>query len=498
MSEPLSYPALEGDQKRLPLWFLQLVVAYWIGLKIFSLWFGEVHADEAYYWIWGQHLALSYFDHAPFHAWLQGAVGAVFGWSRFALRFLSLVSAAAVLLVLYLWAKRLTPTRWQHTFWLSAALFWSAPLVMLYTTVALHDRVLVALALGSIHFFAWFFADWIEGKRRYPALYLGAVLLGLAVLTKYNGALVGVGIAAAILLRRDLRSLLLSPHLYLAALLAVLMQAPVLIWNIETGFSSFQFHLAREGLFDTTHIAYGRALQLLVEWLVLISPFAVWPLGNFLFRRARAGFAGVLHSATRWAFVASSLTFLGFALVRSVLFYWNVVAFAVFFAVSPMFFRSRALQVAQIVYGAILSTMLLAQFAVFPYLQKLGLAEPVANVYYGWDQIADAVRAAEAEHGADGAAAGSWGQAARLGFALADANVPAITETTDAYDFWVDQQAMSGQDFIVLTEAEDVPKMGFLSARFATWEKLEDIETTRFGEPMAHFTLYLGRGYIPE
>ena len=73
---------------------------------------------------------------------------------------------------------------------------------MLYTTVALHDRVLVALSLASIHFFAWFFADWIEGKRRYGALYLGAILLGLAVLTNYNGALIGVGVALVVLAGR--------------------------------------------------------------------------------------------------------------------------------------------------------------------------------------------------------------------------------------------------------------------------------------------------------
>jgi 4-amino-4-deoxy-L-arabinose transferase-like glycosyltransferase len=487
-----------ANEKRLPLWFLQLVVAYWVALKVFSLWFGEVHADEAYYWIWGQHLALSYFDHAPLHSWLQGGVAVVLGWSRFALRFLSLVSMAVVLLILHVWAKRLSPQRSAHTFWLSAALFYSAPLVMLYTTVALHDRVLVPLALGSIHFFAWFFLDWIEGRRRYGALYLGAVLLGLAVLTKYNGALVGVGIALAILLRRDLRSLLRSPHLYAAALLAVAMQAPVLIWNLGTGFASFQFHLGREGIFDSSHLAFECALQLVVEWVLLVSPFALWPLAKFLFRRSGDGFAGVLHSTAKWTFATSSLAILGLSLVRFVLFYWNIVAFAVFFALSPLFYRSRALQVAQILYGVVLSTMLLAQFAVFPYLQRLGLAEPVANVYYGWDQIAGEVREAQAGHGADGAAAASWGQAARLGFALADANVPAITQTTDAYDFWVDQAAMAGQDFIVLTEAEDIPKMPFLSARFESFEAIEDIQTTRFGEPMANFTLYLGRGYIPE
>ena len=61
---------------------LQLVVLYLLGLK---LWFGLAvtpMGDEAYYWMWGQHLSWSYFDHPPLHGWLQGLVAAVFGWSN--------------------------------------------------------------------------------------------------------------------------------------------------------------------------------------------------------------------------------------------------------------------------------------------------------------------------------------------------------------------------------------------------------------------------------
>ena len=30
----------------------------------------QLAPDEAYYWVWSRHLALSYFDHGPMVAWL--------------------------------------------------------------------------------------------------------------------------------------------------------------------------------------------------------------------------------------------------------------------------------------------------------------------------------------------------------------------------------------------------------------------------------------------
>ena len=150
----------------LPLRALQAVVAYWFAIKIAALFVGEPHSDEAYYWVWGQHLALSYLDHPPFHAWLQGLVSLVLGWSLPAMRFLSVLTSAACLWVFWIWAKRLQPDNPKPRFWLTAALFYSAPMLMLYTTVALHDRVLVLLTLLCIHCFELFFADWTEGRDR--------------------------------------------------------------------------------------------------------------------------------------------------------------------------------------------------------------------------------------------------------------------------------------------------------------------------------------------
>ena len=492
--------AVPGKGKRLPIWLLQGVTLYWIALKLAALFIGEPHADEAYYWLWGQHMSLSYFDHAPLHAWLQGAVSVAFGWNLFSLRILSIVSAAVVLYIIYLWSKRLARDDWRHHFWLTAALFYSTPLMLLYSTVAIHDRVLIACVVASIHFFAWFFADWAEGRRdRYAALYLGALFLGLATLTKYNGALLGVGIGLTVLARRDLRSLLANPHLYLAALLSIAIQTPVIAWNLAEGFASLSFHLAGRGVpHDAASVNFNGLTTVLLVSLVALSPVAVLGMVVFGFAPARPGFGGLLHSIGRWTFLASSAFFVVLSLGSNTLFYWNIVAYTAFFAVAAWFIRWRILQVVQFAYGAVVGTALLVQFSIYPILPMIGISEPSSDGLFGWSEVAGEVREAQASSGADFVAAPSWGVATRLAFALRDPDVAAITPATDAFDFWFDEAARGGMNAIVLAEPSDDERLQWLGGRFDSIELLGTVTPERFGTPMVTYRIFLARGFRPS
>src|SRR5215217_7540049 len=106
MSEAVVGPA------RSPRWklvLLQLIVLYILALR---LWFDIAvtpMGDEAYYWMWGQHLSWSYFDHPPLDGWLQAGVAIIFGWSNFSVRLLTWVTLAGTLWIFWLWSKRLAP-----------------------------------------------------------------------------------------------------------------------------------------------------------------------------------------------------------------------------------------------------------------------------------------------------------------------------------------------------------------------------------------------------
>lgn len=476
--------------RTLPLRLLQAVVVYWFALKLAALFVGEPHGDEAYYWVWGQHLALSYLDHPPLHAWLQGLMSLVFGWNLVALRILSLLTSAATLWVFWTWARRLAPENPKPTFWLTAALFYSTPILMLYTTVAIHDRLLVLLALGSMHFFALFFAEWTEGRRRYGLLYAAAALLGLATLSKYNGALVGVAVLVAILVRSDLRAMLKSPHLYLAALLSVAIQWPVVAWNLTENFASAHLHLSRG--FEGVEVGTQHVIRILLESVLLLSPFAIVPLGRFVLTRAGAGFGGMLHSIGKWLFIVSTATILFVGFVREALFYWNILAYLGLLAAGVWAFRSRVTQALHIAWGVLLSTTLFVQFSVVPFLNS-----PDAKGLYGWSVIAEHVAAAEATEGADFAAAADWSQAARLAYATRDKDVASISPLIDGFDFWFDEADHAGKTAIVVMERGD-GRLNYVRSRFESIEKIDEIAIDRFGIHAGTYELYVGRGYIAD
>src|SRR5215211_6582247 len=102
---------------------LQLIVLYLLGLK---LWFDlavSPMGDEAYYWMWGQHLSWSYFDHPPLDGWLQGLVAAIFGWSNLSVRLLTWLTLGGTLWILWLWSGRLAPEERTDWFWHSAVIY---------------------------------------------------------------------------------------------------------------------------------------------------------------------------------------------------------------------------------------------------------------------------------------------------------------------------------------------------------------------------------------
>ncbi len=152
--------------------------------------------DEAYYWMWGQKPAWSYLDHPPLHAWLLHIVGLVLGWNLFSLRALTWLTLAGTLWIMWLWAKRLRPNDPGAWFWPTAAIYLASPLFFIMSAISFHDHLLIFLCLLTAHLFLVFAEQWEATGRGYRWLYAAGAALGLTVLTKYNGVLLGVGIAA--------------------------------------------------------------------------------------------------------------------------------------------------------------------------------------------------------------------------------------------------------------------------------------------------------------
>jgi len=263
------------------------IVAYVLALKLIFMEHVNLIPEEAYYWNYAQHLDWGYLDHPPMVAWLIWLSTSVFGKSELSVRLPAYIC------------------------WIIAAIF------MFRLTLNLCDRPaafrsLLLLAVLPIYFGLGFFmtpdaplyAAWagclyfleralISQERK--AWWGVGLCLGLGMLAKYTVALLGLGILSFLLIDRQSRRWLLRPEPYLAAIIAVILFSPVLLWNMRNGWVSF--------LFQGSNRWSGRhhfSLHLLIgQFLLLLTPMGLLGIVRVLLSERLPGEAGPHQPSTQ-------------------------------------------------------------------------------------------------------------------------------------------------------------------------------------------------------
>ena len=198
-----------------------------------------LYFDEAYYWVWSQHLQLSYFDHPPMIAYLI-RVATLFGAGEWQIRLVPLF--CSILAGLGIW--RLASDLYGSQVGTKAlVIFLTVPLAQLGFSLATPDAPLI-LGWTAVIFFVY--KAVFEEKRGF--YYAAGLAAGFTLLAKYTGVLLLPGLLLFFLFsnRRDE----LCRKEPLAGIgLALLLFLPVLIWNAGHDWSSFLFQL-NHGLAD--------------------------------------------------------------------------------------------------------------------------------------------------------------------------------------------------------------------------------------------------------
>ena len=438
--------------------------------------------DETYYWMWGQHPALSYFDHPALIGW-TGGLASVFGWNTAALRLFPLLSFGADLALLWLLARRTAGEAWRATFWTIAAVFLSAPIFVLVTGSALPDHLLLCFSLLTVYA-----VESLRQTGKVQWLYLAGLAIGLAMLSKYTGALLGAGLVIYLIATPALRPLFRSPHLYLAALLALALQLPVLVWNMQNGFASFGFIVdGRSGLGGSGTWWTGLGGYLGGAIAVLSPVLAVTMVRFATGRHDGYGFP-------RLVFWLSTVAFLAASLFTNILIHWNAVAYIVVLPFLWPLLRARWLMVVQLVYGAIAIGAAAFNFAVMPISATYTVADQTSSWSYGWDEVAAEIKTLQQTHGVDFIAASDYALASPLAFALHDRNVTSLSPRREEYDYWFDPEAHRGQNALIVADRWRGLDVG---GHFASVTELTQVNIIRFGHAIGHYRVYLGTGYIP-
>lgn len=211
---------------------LAIVFGISVLVKLLVIFLLPVTQDEAYYWVWSRNLAAGYFDHPPMVAlwgalgsWFPGTVGVRLG--AFVSSILIFLCHIRLLLVCDVKGK-------CHV--LSALVLGQLNLAALLTGIlSTPDSFLVLfwyLALTEVI---------LAFKGEKLRWILVGVFSGLALLSKYTGAI--LGILFLVLLVREKKQIR-TPYPWVGLLFAFLVFSPNLLWNAKNHWTTFRFQLA--------------------------------------------------------------------------------------------------------------------------------------------------------------------------------------------------------------------------------------------------------------
>ena len=194
--------------------------------------------DEAYYWLWSEHLAAGYYDHPPMVALVIRLGTSIGGDSELGVRIVSVLLAIPATWAVWRAAKILLGDERLSA---TAALFFNLTLVVGAGTVVVTPDAPLLVASAFVVFFLAKLTATADG-RWWLAVGIAA---GCALLSKYNAVFFGIGIVAWLLLVPAMRRWLATPWPYLGGALALALFAPVILWNAEHQWASFHKQFSR-------------------------------------------------------------------------------------------------------------------------------------------------------------------------------------------------------------------------------------------------------------
>ncbi|MBP7051472.1 MAG: glycosyltransferase family 39 protein [Phycisphaerae bacterium] len=270
----------------------RLAAVGWIGaallLRLAYLGLPDLLPEEAYYWNYAQHPALSYLDHPPMVAWLIGLGTAAFGDTEFGVRIGTFLCWFVTAGFCFATARDLFGKGVAlQTVALAAVL----PFFFVFGFFATPDAPLTAAWAGTLFFLQ---RALLADQER--AWWGAGICLGLGMLSKYTIILLGPAVLLFLALDRPSRRWLRRPEPYLAALVATILLTPVIVWNLRNDWVSFFFQTT--GRLNRPS-EFGLPL-LVASVLLLVTPLGALDAFRALFSsRAERRASGVSPATTR-------------------------------------------------------------------------------------------------------------------------------------------------------------------------------------------------------
>jgi 4-amino-4-deoxy-L-arabinose transferase-like glycosyltransferase len=396
-----------------------LTVLALVALRLVGAAFTPLTFDEAYYWMWSKHLAAGYYDHPPMVALVIRLGTVIAGDTELGVRLVSILLALPMSFAVFRAAAILFG---------GVRLAATATILLNVTLMAAVGTMIVtpdAPLLVASCFVLFSLAKVLETGRGAWWLAVGAAT-GAALLSKYTALFFGPAIVIWLVGVAQLRRWLLSPWPYLGGLVALLIFAPVILWNADHQWVSFIKQIGRARIEDfrpgfigeliPTQIAFATPPVFILGAMGLYALFA---------RNAGASAARILINAIFWTIVWYFIWHSLHARVEANWFAPVYPAFAIAAAVAAHLVRWQA-GVQRVVnfclrwaspLGIVMFVLLVVQ-ADSGLLSAYRRDATVRSVGVGWRELASQIEAVRVRVGATCVLAPDYGTTGWLAFYL--------------------------------------------------------------------------------
>jgi dolichol-phosphate mannosyltransferase len=478
----------------------------------------ELLEEEAYYWNYAKHMDIGFLDHPPMVAALIWLGTAVFGNSEFGVR----VGALLAWIIGAWFVGRFATRSFDRTIaFRSLLLFSILPFFFATGFVMTPDAPLTACWAASIYFLH---RALVDGESK--AWGGVGVSLGLGLLSKYTIVLLGPATLLFMLCDRQARSWFLRPQPYLAALLAVVLFLPVIVWNARHDWASVVF----QGQGRINDVAMFTSHKLLGGILLLITPAGFLAFLHLLLR-GRGVYDRFIEQESRggreYLFVLCMVlvplsVFLGFSIFKEVKLNWTGPLWLVLLPYMALTMRELGRRVA--VDGFIRAMRLLwpatALFVMLCYaagLHYFTLGLPgIPNIHgpfqMGWKELAaeveKAVSRVEERTGTRPLVVGMDPYPLASGLAFyrckAAGNDRAVNETLAfhvfgwkglMYSYWFPPPGLEGRDLLLVAARPDTIGNEYFRKYVRFIHNYREMPIERNSRPLATFYYRLVRGY---
>ena len=250
----------------------------WFIVNLLQGIFTEIQEDEAYYALYGEHLAWGYFDHPPMVG-LMTFLSSIFFSGTLGVRFFTILASCLSLFVIWRIAtfndrpfdrlRDLEPTTQNkvvepvetpthQNIFLFFIIAFSVVMFNIYGFVTTPD---VGLILFSA-LFLLVYQRYLE-ENTWPRALLMGILMACMVYSKYHAfLLLGLIVLSNLKLLKD-------GKFYVTCLVALALLMPHILWQINTDFPSFKYHLSQR----SEPFRWSYFLEYLPNQLLIFNPF---------------------------------------------------------------------------------------------------------------------------------------------------------------------------------------------------------------------------------